>query len=167
LIPTDVFQDQAHEPCLARRMAFMLETLKKMDESERTNQYDSSPYDGELNRFKAVWKETLQAVHPAYLGDFHFGKPYDDWFPKVYTKLQTAYRVVGFKRRHLDEARRLASQLLDSPQVPPGTPLVVILNAAWMCRNGHPGRVDDIAKRVRVLLEQAGALQPAIPPPKM
>ncbi len=162
LIPTDVLQEEPHKPSLGRRIFFMLETLEKMNDAQKTGPYDTGPYYTEIQRIKGIWSKTIAGVAPGY----RFGKPYDDWFAKMYSNLEKNYRGVGLKAQAWKEATELGKRLLDdSAGVPPGTSLPVILNAAWYCRFNHPDRRVEIAKAARKLCDAVRGGKPGLQGP--
>jgi hypothetical protein len=166
LNPMHLGRDLPHKPSRERRMAFMLGTLREMNQVHKTSVHDPGPYAGELNRLQALWQETVKPIvdpDPLAATDTRFGKPYDDWFAPVYARLNIHYSRVGFTAEQWKQAQDLGDQLLDEPKGGSGMTLPVILNATWYCRVKHPDRLDDIEKKARGLYQQICRPQPTAP----
>jgi hypothetical protein len=127
--------------------------LEKMNEKTKNDEFDAGLYSSEIERFKALRRDTLQTVDAGYQDDATLGDPFDAWFPRIYDNVQTTYPDVGFKAQDWQSARKLADRNLEAPAT--DTLLPVILNAAWYCRARQPDRIREFEGRGTELSRQA------------
>jgi len=145
--PGVAYKDGKDHPSYAKRVHFILEALRRMDEAEGMLQ----PYRDIIEYLSGLWQRNLLAAKQPESLDQATIVQLNDWLERLYVQIDT-HLPPYVRYRGWSRAQRLSSELLSekgaAQVLEDDDTLPDVLNAAWLCRIEQKDEDSYLVRRI-------------------
>ena len=159
LNPVEAYIARGFHPTHAERVELILKVLSEMNQQQRSDDYDTGPFDGVIKRFQRWWSKGVEraGLQAGPVEQFHKLKA-ASLGSKFYRLLNKYYRLgAQYQANEWKQAEQAAERLLEVENNLTQESLRNLLNIAWTCRVRYPRDVVRIEKIIRPNLDLAMA----------